>query len=129
MKELTFESFEHYKAFMQQKFLQKADAKGLAGDVLTEYVNKHEEHAVAIWQEHDGDKCIEQQGYITLVVWKDEQGQRRIGRGRPKKSTEEKLNHSIHVRLDDAAYAKLNSYCSEKKIDLSEAIRFLIDTL
>jgi hypothetical protein len=129
MKELTFESFEQYDTYMQQKFLQKAKAKGLEGDMLTDYLNKHEHRAAEIWKEHGGDQCIEQHGYMTLVVWKDEQGQRRIGRGRPKKAAEEKLNHSIHVRLDDASYAKLNNYCNEKKIDLSEAIRLLIDTL
>ncbi|WP_240415884.1 hypothetical protein [Paenibacillus periandrae] len=129
MKELTFESWQQYLAFIQHKFMQKGHKKGLEGDALAEYVNKHEQNAAVVWAENDGDTCIKQQGYITLLVWKDEQGQRRIGRGRPKKSSCEKLNHSIHVRLDDAAYAKLNSYCQEKKLDLSEAIRLLIDTL
>ncbi|NHN33449.1 hypothetical protein [Paenibacillus agricola] len=129
MKERTFASFAQYETFIRHKFIQKANAKGLEGDELAEYVSKHEQHAAEIWKEHDGDECISQQGFITLVVWKDEQGQRRIGRGRPKKAAAEKLNHSIHVRLDDVTYAKLNSYCQEKKIDLSEAIRHLIDTL
>jgi hypothetical protein len=129
MKELTFESFEQYSMHIRQKFLRKAEAKGLEGEALTEFLSMHEQRAADIWKENDGDLCIQQQGYMTLVVWKDEQGQRRVGRGRPKKATEEKLNHSIHVRLDDVSYAKLNSYCHERKIDLSEAIRNLIDTL
>ena len=129
MREQTFTSFEQYEKFLKEKMIYKAKQKGLKGDALTEYLKKHENDAARIWKENDLQKYLEKEGYVTITVWRDETGQRKIGRGRPKKSECEKLKHSIHVRLDEEMYKKLNNFSIEKNIDVSEAIRILINNL
>ncbi|MCP3740003.1 hypothetical protein [Rossellomorea sp. BNER] len=129
MKERTFTSFEQYERYLKKKMMNKAKCKGLEGDAYVEYLQKHENDAARIWKENDLQKWLEKDGYVTITVWRDETGQRKIGRGRPKKPESEKLKHSIHVRLDDERYKKLTHFCTEKNIDVSEAIRILINNL
>ena len=126
MKELTFTSFEQYEQYLKEKMAHKARKRGLQGDALTEYLQKHKDDAARIWKENDCQTWIEKDGYVTIAVWRDESGQRKIGRGRPRKSECEKLKHSIHVRLDEETYQKLSHFCMEQNIDISEAIRLLI---
>ncbi|WP_129729831.1 hypothetical protein [Ectobacillus funiculus] len=126
MKELTFTSFEQYEQYIKEKMAHKARKRGLQGDALTEYLRKHENDAARIWKEHDCQTWLEKDGYVTIAVWRDESGQRKIGRGRPRKSECEKLKHSIHVRLDEETYQKLSHFCMEQNIDISEVIRLLI---
>jgi hypothetical protein len=129
MKERTFTSFEQYEKYLKENLIHKAKKKGLEGDALIDYLKKHENDAARIWKEYDFQKGLEKEGYVTIAVWRDETRQRKIGRGRPKKPECEKLKHSIHVRLDEERYKKLNNFCMEKNIDVSEAIRILINNL
>lgn len=129
MKERTFKSFKEYQNYLQQKFIHKAKMKGLAGETLEEYLKNHEGDAARIWEEHRFQDLLEENGYVTIAVWRDETGKRKIGRGRPKKPECEKLKHSIHVRLDEETYKKLNDYCFKNKVDVSEAIRNLINNI
>jgi dephospho-CoA kinase len=129
MKERTFTSFEDYRNYLKQKMIHKAKKKGLEGTALEEFLKKHENDAARIWEEHNLQKSLAADGYVTIAVWRDEEGKRKIGRGRPKKSDCEKLKHSIHVRLDEETYKKLNQYCLKNNVDISEAIRILINNL
>ena len=129
MKEQTFTSFEQYEEYLRNKMIYKAKRKGMEGEGLAEYLKKHENDAARIWKENDLQKWLEKDGYVTIAVWRDETGQRKIGRGRPKKPEGQKLKHSIHVRLDEEMFKKLNHFCQEKKVDVSEAIRILIHNL
>ncbi len=127
MKERTFNSFEQYEKYLKEKIEHKAQKKGLEGEVFEEFLKNHEKDASRVWEEHDFQKLLEKDGYVTIAVWRDETGKRKIGRGRPKKQECEKLKHSIHVRLDEETYKKLTHYCMENNVEVSEAIRILIN--
>jgi len=129
MKEHIFKSFEEYEIFLKQKMIHKAKNKGLEGADLEKYLKSHENDAANVWKEHNLQKSLEEDGYVTITVWRDEAGKRKIARGRPKKAECEKLKHSIHVRLDKETYKKLNDYCAKSQVDISEAIRNLINNL
>lgn len=129
MKEQTFTSFVEYQNYVKQKMIHKAKKKGLEGTAFEEFLKNHENDASRIWEEHNLQKSLEEDGYVTIAVWRDEAGKRKIGRGRPKKLECEKLKYSIHVRLDEETYKKLNHYCMKNNVDVSEAIRILINNL
>jgi hypothetical protein len=129
MKERTFTSLQEYQNYVKQKMIMKGKKEGLEGAGLEEFVWNHENDASRIWEENKLQKSLEEDGYVTIAVWRDEAGKRKIGRGRPKKMECEKLKHSIHVRLDKDTYKKLNQYCTNNNVDISETIRFLINNL
>ncbi len=129
MKERTFTSLQEYQNYVKQKMIMKGKKKGLEGAGLEEFLQNHENDASRIWEENNLQKSLEEDGYVTIAVWRDEAGKRKIGRGRPKKLDCEKLKHSIHVRLDEDTYKKLTHYCMDNHVDISETIRILINNL
>ncbi len=129
MKERTFTSLQEYQNYANQKMIMKGKKKGLEGEALKEFLKNHENDASRIWEENNLQNSLEEDGYVTIAVWRDEAGKRKIGRGRPKKMECEKLKHSIHVRLDEDTYKKLNQYCTNNNVEISEAIRILINNL
>ncbi len=129
MKELTFTSFEEYKDYIQKKMNQKAKNRGLEGEERVQFINQRIKEALKLWEENNFQQSIEEDGFVLITVWRDEEGVRKIRRGRPKKPECEKLKHSIHVRLDEDTYNKLHQYCDSKQLDKSEVIRNLINQL
>ncbi|MBO1512802.1 hypothetical protein [Metabacillus bambusae] len=129
MKELTFTSYEQFQQFIKHKAMEKAVMRGLKDEKLSTFKTEFKERANKMWKENDCDHWIEKHGYVVITVWKDEIGKRKIARGRPKKLDSDKFNRTINVRLDEEAYDKLTQYCKEKDIEISEAIRQLINKL
>jgi hypothetical protein len=129
MKELTFTSFIQFQQYIEHKAMEKAIMKQLKGEELATFKSEFKERAIKMWNENDCDKWIEKHGYVIINVWKDGLDRRKLTRGRPKKLDSNKYNHSIHVRLDEDSYSRLKNYCFEKDIDISEAIRTLINQL
>jgi hypothetical protein len=129
MKELTFTSYNQFQQFIEHKAMEKAVMRGLQDEKLTTFKKEFKERAINMWKENECDHWIEKHGYVVITVWKDEIGRRKVGRGRPKKLDSDKFNRSINVRLDEDAYDKLTQYCKEKDIEISEAIRQLINKL
>lgn len=129
MKELTFTSYDQFQQFIEHKAMEKAVMRGLKDEKLSTFKTEFKERANKMWKENDCDHWIEKHGYVVITVWKDEIGKRKIARGRPKKLDSDKFNRTINVRLDEDAYDKLTQYCKEKDIEISEAIRQLINKL
>jgi hypothetical protein len=129
MKELTFTSYEQFQQFIEHKAMEKAVMRGLKDEKLTTFKTEFKERANKMWKENDCDHWIEKHGYVVITVWKDEIGKRKIARGRPKKLDSDRFNRTINVRLDEDSYDKLTQYCKEKDIEISEAIRQLINKL
>ncbi|PGT81484.1 MULTISPECIES: hypothetical protein [Bacillaceae] len=129
MKELTFTSYNQFQQFIEHKAMEKAIMKGLHGEELETFKEDFLQRADTMWKDNDCDHWVEKHGYVVINVWKDGVGKRKMTRGRPKKLDSEKYLHSIHVRLDEEAYRKLNQYCEDNNIDVSETIRKLIKSL
>ncbi|WP_273122932.1 hypothetical protein [Bacillus weihaiensis] len=131
MKELIFTSYQEYEEYMLNKAFSKAAKRELHGEEKEGYVKDFYDRAMNGWKEDECDKWIEKHGYVVIQVWKDESeiGGRKVVRGRPKKLHSTKLNHSIHVRLDNNTYAKLQAYCEKNQLEVSEAIRQAIQKL
>ncbi|RAS76030.1 hypothetical protein A3864_14200 [Priestia endophytica] len=119
MRTITFKSYTQYEEFMKRKFVYKANRKGIEGKELNKHLKNYEHHIQEVWIENEGDKAIEEQGFVTISFHR-KRGKHFL------KEEKGNLNHSIHVRLDKNTYESLLNFCSENKMDISQAIRFFI---
>ncbi|WP_160834949.1 hypothetical protein [Halobacillus litoralis] len=53
----------------------------------------------------------------------------RGGRGCPGKKTEDKLTRSLHVRLDEESFKKLDRYAEDHGMDRSTAVRTILNKM
>nr|WP_236871021.1 hypothetical protein [Brevibacillus laterosporus] len=123
-----FSSFQEFAQAFEQKWLKEAIEHGLDDQKMDIYLAKVRKKALFVWNKNQGDKWIEKQGYVIVdrKPNKDEIFRKKLGRGRPRKLEDERLQHAIHVRLDEETYQKLQSLCQKNNLDLSETIRMLI---
>lgn len=128
MKQITFSSYEELEQMLKEKFYQKAKFVGLSEEEMTQSTS-YKRKAKELWDKHHCEKMIEQDGVAVLDVWMDEKGNRKTKRGRPRKEESEKLNFSLHVRLDEESMEKLNNYAKEHHVDRSTAIRMILKNL
>lgn len=129
MKELTFTSFNEFQQSIRNKATEKGTKRGLVGEELETFTSAFIHNCLKMWEENECDYWLEKHGYVIITVEKQGETKRKVTRGRPKKLDAQKYLHSIHVRLDDYSHKRLQQYCEENKVDVSEVIRNLIRTL
>ncbi|WP_335872470.1 hypothetical protein [Bacillus sp. 2205SS5-2] len=125
MNQITFSSYEELENMLKEKFHKKAKFIGLSDEDI-QLSKIYKKKAKDLWDKHNCQQIIEQNGTITLEVWMDEEGNRRTKRGRPRKEKSEKLNYPLHVRLDEESFRKLNNYAKEHDVNCSVAIRMIL---
>ncbi|MCA1022464.1 hypothetical protein [Halobacillus litoralis] len=125
MKQLTFSSYEELEEFLKHKFREKAAYAGLPEKDIRQMTG-YKDRAQQLWEENNCAEVIEREGEVTLDVWLDVDGKRHIKRGRPRKKTEDKLTRSLHVRLDEESFKKLERYAEDHGMDRSTAVRTIL---
>jgi Tfp pilus assembly protein PilE len=50
-------------------------------------------------------------------------------KGRPKKDCDESFNNTINFKVNDAQYSKLKNFCVANNVNISDALRALVETL
>ncbi|WP_210607899.1 hypothetical protein [Priestia flexa] len=126
MRVISFKSYEEYREFMFQKFIHKAKRNG-ANFESTEFQERLDERMKRVeefWNERECEKQIADRGSATLSVHRGmfKEDQRKVS----KDLDNAKLTESIHVRLDANTYDKLLTFCEKHNMDISQAVRFLI---
>ncbi len=121
-------SFQEFAQAFEKKWIKTAIEHGLVDEQMDIYLAKVRKNALFVWKKNQGDEWIEKQGYIIVDRKPSEEEifYKKLGRGRPRKHELNRLQHAIHVRLDEETYQKLLSLCQKSNLDLSETIRMLI---
>ncbi|MEI5909534.1 hypothetical protein WAK64_21140 [Bacillus spongiae] len=126
--QITFSSYEELEQLLKEKFYKKAKFIGFSDEEIQLSII-YKKKAKELWEKHNCQQIIEQNGSITIESWMDEEGNRRTKRGRPRKDKSEKLNFPLHVRLDEESFRKLNDYAKEHDVNASKAIRMILKDL
>jgi hypothetical protein len=125
MRVVSFKSYEEYREFMFQKFLYKAKRKGadLKSSEFQQRLHERMKRVEEVWVERECEKEIAERGSVALAVHRGMFKEHDKGSSTLDKT---KFTQSIHVRLDDLTYEKLLNFCEQHKMDISQAVRFLI---
>lgn len=126
MRVISFKSYEEYREFMIQKFIHKAKRKGakLENEEFQKRLDERMEQVKEFWDERECEKQIADRGSVTLSVHRGmfKEDQHKVS----KHLDNTRLTESIHVRLDANTYDKLLTFCEQHDMDISQAVRFLI---